>query len=358
MWPKAIFQLLINISNKNIKHQKFLTLILFPIMVKISVVVFDYSRDTYIRDNISKIKKECNNIDCEIIVLKSYLNKSLEEFFTGNSIIYYNLMENKRQSDYIKASIKYSTGDVIAYMDDDDLIIPGRLKKIEKLFTEDNFLGYYHNNFITIDNNGNIIKNRNYITPVFETAYIDNKNKKEWFNKNKFLKKLLYIRPDFNSSSIAIRKKLLENFQNDYEFNVRPDTFIMLIALMSDYSLLIDSEPLTYYRISDENVSTSYNADIDKMRSIYTKAFSEGISALDYYGKITGNKYTKYMELRKYNLQLAYNFWSCSKKYKFNLNKIIFLLKIDLVHELFYYIAAFMPSRLKIMAMRLFYSAN
>ncbi len=39
-------------------------------MVKISVVVFDYSRDTYIRDNISKIKKECSMFALFKLLLK------------------------------------------------------------------------------------------------------------------------------------------------------------------------------------------------------------------------------------------------------------------------------------------------
>lgn len=323
--------------------------------MNISVVLFDYNRDTFIRENISKLVNERKRIDFEIILIKSYKNEDIEKFLTLNNVKFIDLMENKLQSDYIKVAVQHSSGDLMLFLDDDDLFVDGKIEKVYNLFRDNPDLGYYHNNFTTIDENGKTIHNRNYKTPKFNKVFIKSDNKIDYFNRNKNIKDLLRIRPDFNSSSIAIRKEILLKI-GEYEFNVRPDTFIMLSALTSDYSIMFDNEILTKYRIYSGNVSTAYKNTTSHVQKVFIKAFSEGIQALELYNTIFKNlNYNKYMKLRILNLQLAYNFWSYSKKYKINFKNLLFLLKIDFVHELVYYIVSSLPKKLKVMLMKIFY---
>ena len=83
---------------------------------------------------------------------------------------------------------------------------------------------------------------------------------------------MLRIRPDFNSSSIVIRKSLLSAYHENYDFNVRPDSFIFTLALMSTMDLMLDNKVLTHYRIYGGNVSTSYNATTTRLMETFMDA--------------------------------------------------------------------------------------
>ena len=326
-------------------------------MVYISVVVFDYNRKDFIRDVVASIIEDARDIDVEILVVKSYVDENIDNFLAQNNIRFFNLLENNKQSDYIKCAIEQSNGDVLVFHDDDDQFTHEKIKYLYKIFSEHRDLGYYHNNYDTIDQKGNIVKNKNYKTPTFNPVYIKDKEKSLYFNDR--IKFLLKVKPDFNSSSIAIRKSIIKNFKQNFEFNVRPDTFIMVAALLSKLSLFFDNKVLTHYRIYGNNVSTSYNASISRMRNTFMKAFSEGNDIFTYYLHFIENtSYTRYMKIRIANLQLAYNFWSLQRKYKLSRENLRLILRVDFVHEFGYFLVSLLPSNIKILIMKIVYKAS
>ena len=326
-------------------------------MVYISVVVFDYNRKDFIRDVVASIIEDARDIDVEILVVKSYVDENIDNFLAQNNIRFFNLLENNKQSDYIKCAIEQSNGDVLVFHDDDDQFTHEKIKYLYKIFSEHRDLGYYHNNYDTIDQKGNIVKNKNYKTPTFNPVYIKDKEKSLYFNDR--IKFLLKVKPDFNSSSIAIRKSIIKNFKQNFEFNVRPDTFIMVAALLSKLSLFFDNKVLTHYRIYGNNVSTSYNTSVNKMRGTFMKAFSEGNDIFTYYLHFIENtSYTRYMKIRIANLQLAYNFWSLQRKYKLSRENLRLILRVDFVHEFGYFLVSLLPSNIKILIMKIVYKAS
>ena len=328
-------------------------------MVYSSIVIFDFKRPDFIHKAVNFLIKEIQGTDSEIILLKSYREPGLEKFLDDNNIKYNDLMENNKQSDYIQAACKIASGELLIFMDDDDIFYPGKIKYVSGIFNNNKNLGYYHNNFDTVDESENITVNRNYKTPVFETLYIDNNNKQEFFRKTKNLRNMLKIRPDFNSSSIAIRRSLISEYHENYDFNVRPDSFIFSLALISSLDIMLDNKVLTHYRIYNGNVSTSYNSTVDQLRETFMGAFSAGISMFSIIQALLKNTaYENYMELRTINLKLAYNFWSLTRKYKIGFHEKITALKIDFIHESGYMALSAMPVFIKLKAMKIFYHAK
>ena len=328
-------------------------------MVYSSIVIFDFKRPNFIRKEIDFLLKEILGTDSEIILIKSYTDPEIEKFLNDNKIVYADLMTDNKQSDYIKAACRIATGEVIIFMDDDDIFYPGKIRYVSNLFKEKKGLGYYHNNFDTIDESDNIKINRNYITPDFKTLYIYNSEKPEFFRKSKNMKLMLKIRPDFNSSSIAIRRSLLLEYHEDYDFNVRPDSFIFALALMSQLDIMLDNKVLTHYRIYGGNVSTSYNTTVNKLQETFMEAFSSGISMFGIIQDITrGSAYENYVELRIINLKLAYNFWSLTKTYKINFHGKLLALRVNFIHESAYMALSAMPAFIKRKAMKIFYHAK
>ena len=324
-----------------------------------SIVIFDFSRPDFIHRAVHFLIKEISGIDSEIILIKSYKDPEIEKFLNNNNVKYIDLMEHNKQSDYIKTACKIASGEIIIFMDDDDIFYPGKIKYVSDLFRANKNLGYYHNNFDTIDEAENIMINRNYKTPEFESLYIDRNRKSEFFKNSNNLKNMLKIRPDFNSSSIAVRKSLISEYHENYDFNVRPDSFIFSIALISSIDLMLDNKILTHYRIYNGNVSTSYNATVDQLRGTFMQAFSEGIGMFALIqAMLKGSAYENYVELRIINLKLAYNFWSLTRTYKIDLHRKILILRIDFIHESGYILLSAMPTFVKLKAMRILYHAK
>ncbi len=328
-------------------------------MVYSSIIIFDFSRPDFIHRSVHFLIKEISGTDSEIILIKSYKNPEIERFLDDNNVKYMDLMERNKQSDYIKTACEIASGEIIIFMDDDDIFYPGKIKYVSDLFKENKNLGYYHNNFDTIDESENITVNRNYKTPEFESLYIDGNRKSEFFRNSKNLRLMLKIRPDFNSSSIAVRKSLLSEYHEDYNFNVRPDSFIFTLALMSSLDLMLDNSILTHYRIYRGNVSTSYNATVDQLRETFMGAFSSGISMFEIIqAMVKGSAYENYIELRIINLKLAYNFWSLTRTYRINFHGKLMVMGIDLIHEFGYIALSAMPAFIKLKAMKIFYHAK
>ena len=328
-------------------------------MVYSSIVIFDFSRPDFIHRVIGSLLKEITGTDSEIILRKSYKDPEIEHFLEDNSVKYINLMEHNRQSDYIKIACEVASGEIIIFMDDDDTFYSGKIKYVSDLFMKNKNLGYYHNNFDTIDELENITAIRNYKTPEFESLYIENNRKAEFFKNNKNIRLMLRIRPDFNSSSIVIRKSLLSAYHENYDFNVRPDSFIFTLALLSTMDLMLDNKVLTHYRIYSGNVSTSYNATPARLIETFMQAFSSGISMFDIIQTIVkGSAFETYIELRIINLKLAYNFWSMTRTYKISFQEKVMLLRIDFIHEFGYIILSVMPAVVKLRVIKIFYHAK
>ncbi|ARD84801.1 glycosyltransferase family 2 [Ferroplasma acidiphilum] len=325
-------------------------------MVDASVVIFDYDRKEFIKDTIKSIVSNIGNHNIEILVIKSYEDGEIDEFLKNNNVKFVTLLDNKSQSDYIKCAVKESLGEILMFHDDDDQFANDKIGYVCNLFNQHEDLGYYHNNFNTIDQEGNAVYNRNYKTPEFASLYIKNSEKTLYFNKK--IKLINYIRPDFNATSICIRKSIITDFHKNFEFNVRPDTFLLIMALLSDLSLFFDNKVLTHYRLYGDNVSTSYNAPVTKMRKTFMKAFLEGTKIFSYYlNFLEDTPYSYYLQLRIINLKLAYNFWALKRKYKITHSELKIIFQADLLHESEYYIISILPARLKLLVMRLAYNA-
>jgi hypothetical protein len=322
-------------------------------MVYATVIIFDFRRTNFVKNAIGSIKADLQGLEIELILLKSYRDKYIEEFLNDNNVRYIDLMEAKKQSDYIKMAINVASGEIIIFMDDDDLFYPEKIRHIIDIFQTHKNLGYYHNNFDTINVRGENIRNKNYKTPRFQNLYLKNTEKSKFFQKSKNLRLLLKIRPDFNSSSITIRKNIFSNLTIYNTFNDRIDSFMFAIALLSSMDIFLDNKILTHYRIHENNGSVSMISEITKLRKIFIKSSISGITVFSIIKSIMVNtEYERYIQLRLINLKLGYNFWTTDGTFKIGKHDILMILRIDFIHELEYLVLSKMPNFIKLEFMK------
>ena len=191
--------------------------------MKITVVITAYNRNEYLDCSLGSLANQSNkNFD---VILITNFNYDLSKFKTLSIV---HIIMNGTLGDFIYTAIENCKGDIILFLDDDDFFAEDKIEVVSQLFKPN--IGYIHNKALYFSAKG--ITHRNNTTV------------------------------DFNSSSISIRRRILEKY-----IRILPtvsagiDTFIYLTAVESDYNIINFRKTLTYYRKYENNVSSISNMD-------------------------------------------------------------------------------------------------
>ncbi len=200
----------------------------------ISVIISDYNRKTYIIKALeSVINQTLPRNHYEVILVKNFSDQEIDEFARSN-YIKTSLSQDKTLSGKIKEGLLLARGDIICFLDDDDMFYNNKLEYIYNKFKNDDNLVYLHNNFSAVDSNGKAIN---------------------YGNTN----------PDFNMSSITIRKNIIQ-IDTLTEVSKSIDTLMYLYALESGMHIELDNKVLTYYRVTENSVTHSFQ-DMESFRN-------------------------------------------------------------------------------------------
>ena len=236
--------------------------------MKISVIVNAHYRKDYLERALASLSHQ--TIDpglFEVIVVKNFEDEKIDSFSKTHGFTTILVEENTQVGFDLAEGIKNSTGDIITFLDDDDLYEPERLERMLRLFDNPEVF-YVKNEVYFIDRAGKTLPgmrrlgiNRNRLLGPEKLA-----------SRSAFLDR---VKAGFNLSSIALRRKamtppylkfLSENLVHS------TDTFFFCVALSSGHSLYLDKEKLTGYRISN---SASRQLGNDK------EAFQKAITFYD-----------------------------------------------------------------------------
>ncbi|MEM3209452.1 MAG: glycosyltransferase [Thermoplasmata archaeon] len=189
----------------------------------ISVIVTAYNRKDFLLDALkSAVNQTLNRKFYEIIVVKNFNDNEIDNYILENNIKEINM--DGGIGSFLNAAILESHGNIISFLDDDDLFTKDKLEYIYNNFTDK--VAYIHNNFIAINKNGNEI---------------------DFTNKG----------IDFNMSCISIRKNIIN--KNVSKVTIMQDVFMYLSAI-GNGKIIKAKKVLTYYRIHDSNISISSNS--------------------------------------------------------------------------------------------------
>lgn len=216
----------------------------------ISVIITAYNRKEYLKEAVkSAINQSLDRSLYEIIVTKNFEDKEIDEFLDSNGVrkIY---DQSKRIGEMLYNSIKASKGDVISLLDYDDLFYSNKLKKVYENFKQDTKLIYYHNGNRTINSEGKLIKHH------LSTYYGFGLKKLKTLTTNSKKQKWME-NPDFNNSSISVRKSVISPFL--VEFETLEDECLFVLASCERGTMKIDFEPMTYYRVHSSSTNIDSN---------------------------------------------------------------------------------------------------
>ncbi|MEM0135151.1 MAG: glycosyltransferase [Thermoplasmatales archaeon] len=218
----------------------------------ISVIITAYNRTEFLYSAIeSVLKQEIAGPRIEIIVISNldFKTDGIPQNFNLKKII----MEGTI-GEFLSVGIKSASGDIIAFLDDDDIWMPNKMARLESVFSDMNVI-FYHSMYSYIDSGGKPIE---YVRNVEKNDFdafsaplilYDSRN-------SKYIREAIERRADFNLSCMAVRKKLAMEYIDTLKLiTSAQDGFFFWIAVMSGGNLFIDNLSLIEYRVHHSNVS-------------------------------------------------------------------------------------------------------
>ncbi len=181
----------------------------------ISVIITAYNRKEFLLNAINSVLNQTlDKKYYEVIVIKNFEDKNIDDFINRNNMK--QILMDGTIGDFLYNGVSVGNGEILVFLDDDDLFAEDKLEVVLNRFKANNNLCYYHNDHITI--------NDEYKQLI---ANVDNSIV-------------------FNLSSISINKNIL-NTDNLKQIKTNPDDFMYLSALESDKIIINGKEKLTYY---------------------------------------------------------------------------------------------------------------
>jgi hypothetical protein len=307
----------------------------------ISVIITGYHvRKQYMNSALnSVIKQRYPNSLYEIIVVKDYEDKNISKLTSNkdNNIIDLTVKDTNIGDTLVQA-IQKANGDIICFLDDDDMFFDNKLEFVSNEFANDKNLTFLRNEITEIDKNGN-----NALRP--DEWGGRTKNDIEILNNTHMSDEIL--RNAGLMSCISIQKNIiLPHLQILSHLTTNQDLFMFLIALHSNKKLKIVKNQLTYYRISDS--ATRINGSFSKYLSTLRRIHKHDYIINNYFDNMFKNTANnEYINKKIFELNVVYFFVSNKRKaFKYIYSSInsgkfltdknkMFLLFLSFLHDIY-----------------------
>jgi len=219
----------------------------------ISVLVTAHDRRKYLRGAVENLlAQSLSRRDFEILVVKNFEDPEVDRFLDDLGIVQW-VTSAGPLAEKVVEGLSRARGRVLTFLEDDDRYDPERLAAVASAFRTDPNLGFYRNGFEVIDEDDRPFSGwlpdavrrshdraRDFRVPVAE--------------KDRSYRALMETYPDFNSSTMAIRRDILASavpFLRRITAGV--DRFLFHVGLAANGTIALDARPLTRYRFHPGN---------------------------------------------------------------------------------------------------------
>ncbi|MEM3846269.1 MAG: glycosyltransferase family 2 protein [Candidatus Parvarchaeota archaeon] len=238
----------------------------------ISVIITAYNRKEFVAEAVNSVlNQSLAKQKYEIILIKNF-ETDYDKRWRKKGVKL--ILKEGSIGEYLYTGILLSRGEILTFLDDDDLYEQGRLESVYKNFKSQRSLLYYHNNNIAFSESGpvksigNVVKDQIVYSSEIQKLY-------------QIILSGLY----FNLSSVAIRKNAITNTINLIrQIRSNPDDCIFYAALHKNAKLIFTTAALTRYRIHTNNMSINLSEDDITERA--KRNFKDGKHAFNIFKRI------------------------------------------------------------------------
>jgi len=213
---------------------------------RISVILLAYRRKKYLKGGVASALNQTLPRDrFEILVYKDFEDPEIDPYLAANGIRVFTSPPGSPPRT-LRTVLEDAQGEILSFLDDDDLFTPDKLAFVDRVFAEDPTLGYFHNGFLVVEEDGKPF-DRSPFPQVGERVHIpagDSRTRRIPPNA---------LRLGYNTSSVSIRRGWVTPFLPSFEPREAElsDVMFLACALVSGCGILADPTKLTHYRYHD-----------------------------------------------------------------------------------------------------------
>ena len=244
----------------------------------ITVVIPSYNRKELMLQAVDSVLHQTLKRDSyEIIVVKNYLD--YDELLEAKGVRHY-YIQNTWFSAKLAKGIEEAKGDIICFLDDDDLFKPTKLESVNKVF-EESQISWYKNLYEIVDMRNGVTKGKLNITGF--NQFNKRIDKKDLLKQYKDLS--IYLNLSINLSTQCVKADIARKFSDKI---IKAERFIdelsFFFSLEYGSSIYVDNDIFTLYRIHGSNISY-YNLKVDYKRYAidFCKAYKSYEAVLNYF---------------------------------------------------------------------------
>lgn len=222
---------------------------------EISVIITAYDRIEYLKDAINSVVKQTLNPSFfEVFVIKTFENTDIDKY--TESLGFTNLVFDPsiNYGERLIQTIKRCNGDIIVFLEDDDLFAPEKLENIKRVFDNHPQLDYYHNEgtyrnkSLEFDERAKVIESILNLDTIGQYGLIDTSK----FSFNDILNSRIWA----NVSCMALTKRTSIDFAYIFGVVNQPiDVLLFSAAISKNNHIYIEREKNTIIRLHDTNDS-------------------------------------------------------------------------------------------------------
>jgi glycosyltransferase involved in cell wall biosynthesis len=212
----------------------------------ISVIITAHDRRKYLMGAVASALNQTLRRDLfEVIVAKNFADPEMDGRLSELGVKNV-LTDEEGQGGKIAEALRLADGTVISFLDDDDEFLPDKLEVVHRRFARDGDLVFYKNGIQFVDEEGR---------PLFSRAWRFHLRGPQG---PEALEKVFIVGGSFNTSSITVRRSIIED-KLGYLRRIRSssDTFMLYSAFLSGRGILAEPHVLTRYRL--HGASTMYH---------------------------------------------------------------------------------------------------
>lgn len=225
----------------------------------ISVVITAYNRKEYLANAVrSVLNQDINSNNFEILIIKNFKEQFVDSLKQHTNIQIINT-DDSTLGQYYSLALKFSKGDVLSFLDDDDLFTSDKLSRLENIFKDHPSLIYYRNSSLTSKGS------------IQELSISDYKGR-VYYKKTRFYSSMEVIEKgirslQWNMSCITVRKNILLGYEEAISRIIgAPDLTIFYIAATHKGHFCLDQSVLTIRNINSNSAMSHLGKDNDFVR--------------------------------------------------------------------------------------------
>lgn len=220
---------------------------------KVSIIIVTGKRKQYLLDAIKSVIYQTIERDSfEVILMKEFSDEPLEDLIRSYGVRIFSTRSNDIGEAYYLGA-KMAQGELISFLDDDDMFLPGKIEFVIQSFESNRNLGYLHNHRVLYNEENQKLF---YMSSERKSLLIT--------NKEKTMGVLRYLHKTdaySNLSCVSVRKPLLFEKLDLRRMLGHTDDFIFYLAFDSGYDLMFDSFQGTRYLVRNMyDVTTNLEA--------------------------------------------------------------------------------------------------